>query len=125
MVDSHSTGLVVSPVAGKAYVSAHESVFVSVLPDRAWAWMPVTSYSVQNVGDWLVHAAAAAAVQVIGHVGPVARRVAVVSVEVAHPVGEVSQRPLTAKVTCAAGLVEYTDPSRWPYWIFDMYPPRM
>src|SRR5215469_9596607 len=124
MVDNHSVGVVESPVGGKAYVSAHESTGVCVVPTRADVAMPVTSYSLQKVGDCVLHDAPLAQFMSYGTSGQ-SLAVDDDKVEVRHPVGEVLQRPLTVKAISAAGLVEYTDPSRCPYQIFDRYPPRM
>jgi hypothetical protein len=105
IVLSHSEGVVESPVAGNAYVRAHESTGVSVVPTSASVSIPVISYSLQNVGACVLQVAPDAQFSSYGMSGQLAA-VELLRVEVAHPVLEVEQRPLAVNSTSAPGWVE-------------------
>lgn len=103
-------------MAGKEWVKVQESTLVSVVPTRAWVWMPVSSYSDQKVGVVTEQDAPLAQFRSYGTSGQLAA-VEEDRPEVAQPPAEVEQRPLTVKVTWPAGEVEYTVPARCPYMI--------
>ncbi len=127
MEESHSDGVVVSPVAGKVWASVQASMSWYAVPTRAWVRMPVSRFVVQKEGPWLAHEPVDAQFWSSGTSGQCAL-FAVVRLDVAQSNSVVArQRSEVSKKTCpaAGAAASYTLSLRCPYWIFDRTPARV